>query len=320
MERAGVSSGPGRRLGLHVFLGFCLAIVLCPNPTRAEDSGEATRKRFFRCDRRHDALRDFALSDASINVAHGFVWLAGGAGISLGANPARHWTRENAFDDGAQSGLRLDSDDARRDADSAGDFFAGLSVGILPVAAIAARFARTHDCIEAGEMFGEAFESVGLALFVSEAIKIASGRERPFGDRCADQPPSDANCNRSDRNLSFVSGHATLAAAGAGISCRFALEREAFGPGSGARVAPCALGILSALTAGTLRIAADRHWATDVLVGFGVGALVGSFDLPGPLEWLRVEQRDASGRLESSGMLLPFAREGRVGAQWTMLY
>ena len=296
------------------------ALVAWPVAAAAAGAGATSRDGFFRCDTRHDDLRDFARSDASLDVAHGFVWLAGGAAISFGSDPDRHWTRENAFDDGVQSGFRLDSSDARRDADSASDFFAALSVGILPAAAIGARFARTHDCIETWDMFGDAFESIGLALFVSEAIKVAAGRERPFGDRCADQPPSDANCNRSDRNLSFVSGHATLAAAGAGISCRFALERQAFGPSATARVAPCALGILSALTAGSLRLASDRHWATDVLVGFGVGALVGSFDLPGPLEWLRLEKRDASGRLDASGMLLPLAREGRLGAQWTMVY
>ena len=117
-----------------------------------------------------------------------------------------------------------------------------------------------------------------------------------------------------------MSGHATLAAAGAGISCRFALERQAFGPTPTARIAPCALGIAAALTAGTLRIASDRHWGSDVLVGFGVGALIGYFDTWGPFEWLKLEKRDAGGKLEASGRVLPFAREGRLGAQWTMVY
>ncbi len=303
---------PGRRIASFVALvGLCL---LGARVSPAEDQG------FFRCDRRHASLRELARSDASLDVYHGLGWLAGGAALSFGAEPSRRWTAENAFDSGIRSGLRLDSVGARRDADTASDVFLAFGIGVLPAAAIGTSFARTHDCVETWDLVGEAFESFSLALFVSEAIKLASGRERPFGDRCADGPPRDASCRDDDRNLSFPSGHATLAAAGAGLTCRFALGREAFGPGRAARAVPCALGIASALVAGTLRVSADRHWATDVLVGFGAGAVIGAFDVPGPLEWLRVERRDANGRLESSGLVLPLAREGRLGVQWTMVY
>lgn len=318
MRRLHVPIDVGNRTGLLATLFVLLLLV--PVVAGAEDRGSRPSRGFFRCDTRHASVRDFARSDASIDVYHGLGWLAGGAAISLGTEPSRRWTDENGFDSGIQSGIRLDGADARRDADSASDFLVALSIGVLPAAAIGTQFARTHDCVETWDMFGDAFESFSLALFASEAIKVATGRERPFGDRCAGQSPPDARCGDDDRNLSFVSGHATLAAAGAGVSCRFALDRQAFGPGPAARIAPCAVGILSALTAGTLRLSADRHWATDVLVGFGVGALVGGFDLPGPLEWLRVEKRDASGRVEASGLLLPMAREGRLGAQWAMVY
>ncbi len=293
-------------------------LVLFALDAGAEGAGPA--RGFFRCDTRHASFRELARSEASLDVYHGLGWLAGGAALSFGTDPSRRWTDENGFDSGIQSGLRLDSVGARRDADTASDVFMALGVGVLPMAAIGAEFARTHDCVETWDMFGDAFESFSLALFVSEAIKVASGRERPFGDRCAGDPPRDASCRDDDRNLSFPSGHATLAAAGAGVSCRFALQREAFGPGPAARIVPCALGVASALAAGTLRISSDRHWATDVLVGFGAGALIGAFDPWGPLDWLRVEKRDASGRLEASGFVLPLAREGRLGAQWTMVY
>ena len=312
--------------------GVALALIaallsIAGTPSRAEaqaagaggDPGGGSRP-FFRCDRRPESGAGFWRSDAAIDVYHGLIWLGGGAALSLGTDPSRRWTHENGFDSGIQNGLRIDSMDARRDADSSSDFFLALSIGILPTAAIGVDFARDHDCGEALEMFGEAFEATSLALFVSEAIKVASGRERPFGDRCAQGPPGDANCGDADRNLSFVSGHATLAAAGAGVSCRFALERRAFGSSPFARIAPCALGAASAFVSGTLRVASDRHWGTDVLVGFGVGALIGAFDPWGPLEWLRYERRDASGDVTARGMWLPYAREGAVGAQWTLVY
>lgn len=309
-------------LGFRIRLVAALVglFVLVSLDAGAEAPREGSARGSFRCETRTESLRDLARSDGSLDFYHGLGWIAGSAALSFGAEPSRRWTDENGFDSGIQSGLRLDALGARRDADTASDWLVAFSVGVLPVAAIGTELARTRDCVESWDMFGEAFESFSLALFVSEAIKVASGRERPFGDRCAGDPPRDARCRDDDRNLSFPSGHATLAAAGAGISCRFALEREAFGPGPAARIVPCALGIASALTAGTLRISADRHWATDVLVGFGVGALIGAFDPWGPLDWLRVEKRDANGRLEAQGFVLPLAREGRLGAQWTMVY
>jgi membrane-associated phospholipid phosphatase len=305
---------------LAVSAALVAGILFGVGPARAEKGPEARSSSFFRCDSRHDSLRAFARSDESIDVYNGVTWLAGAGVLSMGTNPSRRWTRENDFDAGIRDGLRIDSAQSRQDADSISDLALAFNVAVLPAAAIGTHFARTHDCVEAWDMFGDTFEAVSLAFFVAEAIKVVSGRERPFGNRCANSPPRDANCRDDDRNLSFVSGHATLAAAGAGVSCRFALERRAFGTSSAARIAPCALGIAGALVSGTLRVASDRHWGTDILVGFGVGALIGSFDTWGPFEWLRVEKRDGNGELEASGFVLPFAQEGRFGAQWTMTY
>jgi len=302
---------------LHVLLVFVGVLI---GPVAARSEARASSHTLFRCDTHHASFREFARSDGSIDFYHGLGWLAGGGAISLATETSRHWSDENGFDSGIRSELRLDSVDARRDAASASDILVVLSAGVLPAAAMTSEFVRTHDCVETWDMFGDAFESVSLAVFASEAIKVVSGRQRPYGGRCGDAPAWDADCRDDDRNRAFVSGHATLAAAGAGISCRFALEREAFGPSATARIAPCALGIAGALAAGALRLSSDNHWASDVLVGFGVGAFVGYFDTWGPLEWLRVEKRDAGGKLAASGRVLPFAREGRIGAQWTMIY
>lgn len=80
-------------------------------------------------------------------------------------------------------------------------------------------------------------------------VKRAVARERPDG---------------SDRE-SFYSGHTSTAAVFAGAVC---LEHQAI---------PCALGIGAALGVGYLRVAANRHWLTDVSVGFGVGFSAGRF-------------------------------------------
>ncbi|MEZ4331474.1 MAG: phosphatase PAP2 family protein [Myxococcota bacterium] len=308
---------PGARARSIVLAG-CMAATLLAAVVGAAGADEA--RPAVACKRRHASRAAFLRSAGSFDVYNGLFWAGAGAAIHFGTDPSRRWTHENGFDAGIRSGLRLDRFGARRDADAASDVFLALSVGGLPLAAMGSELARTGDCIEVWDMVGQAFEATTLALFVTESIKVAAGRERPFGRRCGVDAPRDARCGGDDRNLSFVSGHATLAAAGAGVTCRFALEREAFGSSRAARVAPCVLGAASAFLAGTLRVASDRHWGSDVLVGFGVGALVGSLDVWGPFDWLRFEKRDGGGRIEATGLVLPFAQGGAVGARLAVVY
>lgn len=307
----------GRRVRSIVLAG-CIAATLLVAAVGAARADEAPPA--FACRRRHESRAAFLRSSGSFDVYNGLFWAGAGAAIHFGTDPSRRWTHENDFDAGIRSGLRLDAVGARRDADAASDVFLALSVGGLPIAAMGTELARTGDCIEVWDMLGQAFEATSLALFVTESIKVAAGRERPFGRDCGIDAPRDARCGGDDRNLSFVSGHATLAAAGAGVTCRFALEREAFGSSRAARIAPCVLGAASAFLAGTLRVASDRHWGSDVLVGFGVGALVGSLDVLGPFDWLRFERRGRSGRIEATGVVLPFAQDGAVGARLAIVY
>lgn len=90
---------------------------------------------------------------------------------------------------------------------------------------------RTSRCV------GVSALRAGLSVGITEATKRLVPRERP---------------DRSDRK-SFFSGHTALACVGGMASARQAI------------------GSLLCAGAGYLRLAADRHWLTDVLVGAGVG-------------------------------------------------
>jgi membrane-associated phospholipid phosphatase len=83
---------------------------------------------------------------------------------------------------------------------------------------------------------------------------------------------------------------------------------------------PCGLGIAAAATTGLLRVAADKHWMTDVLVGWGVGGLIGYFDLPGPFDLLRFRVRGRSGEPRAVGFVAPYSRDDAVGAQLSMQF
>lgn len=297
--------------------GLWLAVVA--SPAAAADG--ATRSRpFFSCDNDYRDFADLAASEESMDLYHGLAFIGGAAGLSFGGSPTRRWSGTNDFDTGIREGLRLGSPSAREDADLLSDLGLGITTAVLPFASIARKFATGHDCVETWDMFTDAIESFGLAVFLSEAVKLASGRERPFFERCDEFPPRDAGCSSDDRNRSFFSGHASLAAAGAGLTCSYAIKRDAWGSSRTAHVTPCAVGIVAALATGTLRVVADRHWTSDVLAGFAIGAVVGYFDTWGPLDLLEFETRDVRGDVSARGIVLPQIRDGRIGFQLSMTF
>ena len=115
-------------------------------------------------------------------------------------------------------------------------------------------------------------EATILAANLDQLVKFAFARERPFvhfmpraptGVRALTDSPSDDN-------LSFFSGHTNLAFAMATSSGMTATLRDY-------RLAPMvwAVGLVGAASVGYLRIAADKHYLSDVLTGMIAGSLIG---------------------------------------------
>lgn len=112
-------------------------------------------------------------------------------------------------------------------------------------------------------------EAIVVAADINQLIKFSVGRERPFVHDL-ELSQKNGTGQPSDNNLSFFSGHTTLgfvAAVSAGTVASL----------KGYRAAPWiwAGGLSLAAATGYLRIAADRHYLTDVLVGTAVGSAVG---------------------------------------------
>jgi len=111
-------------------------------------------------------------------------------------------------------------------------------------------------------------ESAALASVFNQTVKFMVGRERPFVHARAltgaSQPPDP------DDNVSFFSGHASWAfvmtvAAGTVAELR----------GYEGRGWIWALGLPLSLATGYLRMAADKHYLSDVLIGALSGSLFG---------------------------------------------
>ncbi len=112
-------------------------------------------------------------------------------------------------------------------------------------------------------------QSMAIASDVTEAMKFVIGRQRPFVHVLA--PGSPALTKESaDNNTSFPSGHTTLAFSLATSSWEIATLR-------GYRRSRWLLraGIPIAAFTAYFRVAADRHYLTDVFAGAGVGSVVG---------------------------------------------
>jgi membrane-associated phospholipid phosphatase len=173
------------------------------------------------------------------------------------APDACRWCSAGQFDTWVRGELVLSNPDPARTASDI------LVVGVLPVGALANSWFSSRAG-GAPEAFWEdtlvLAEAVSLTGLATEATKDLTARRRPY----AGEGASGAAVK------SFFSGHTSTA---------FAIAASA-GTISTMRGYPSApwvwgVGMTLAATTGYLRVAGDAHWATDVLVGAGVGGLVG---------------------------------------------
>src|SRR5512137_2248828 len=108
-------------------------------------------------------------------------------------------------------------------------------------------------------------QAAAAALLVNQVVKLLAGRQRPYAFF-----RNEHGYSRSEDNLSFYGGHTSFAFSVVAATITVAAMRGYPGVGIAAGV-----GFTLAATVGYLRIAADQHWLTDVLVGAALGGLMG---------------------------------------------
>jgi hypothetical protein len=143
----------------------------------------------------------------------------------------------------------------------------GLAVAI-PAAALATAFLSGRS--DAGNRRGledalVVAESASIAVLGTQIAKVLAARLRPFAAYQTDEYPAN-----TDDHLSFWSGHTAITVAATTSLATVARMR-------GSRSGPWLLGsgLALSLATGYLRVAADKHWLTDVLLGALWGAAVG---------------------------------------------
>lgn len=121
----------------------------------------------------------------------------------------------------------------------------------------------------AGEATIISVQTYGLTFLLTSAVKMAWRRPRPLTFR-ADFDKEDRYAG--DARLSFFSGHSAVSFAAASLLTVMLVERNGTGLGS---VLGASGAYLGASLVAYLRLAARKHFLSDVLVGAAVGTLIG---------------------------------------------
>ncbi len=181
------------------------------------------------------------------------------------------WNGGILFDGPVRSALRLDTRDARDRIGTVGDIMLYSLVAYPGVvdAGLDAGLSQKDGHIASQMFFAntQAFLLTGLAVLL---FKQVAARNRPYQGECASDPNYDSGCNRGESRVSFFSGHTAFSFTGAGLICAHHKGLDLAGG-----MTPCYISIGAAFLVGLTRILADRHYASDVLVGAVVGWLSG---------------------------------------------
>lgn len=239
------------------------------------------------------------VSNAEYGVTLGLLATAGAA-LVLNPEPPLGFRASVLFDEPLRDALLLPTRQGRDHASVASDVLQ-YTLGLAPFADVAGlALTSSADSDLLWQLTAMNLESTALTLAFVTLSKRLAGRTRPQAGPCESGTTS---CIGSVNRQSFMSGHTATGFAGAALLCVHHEYLPIYGHrGLDRAVCPVALGLATAN--GLLRVAADRHWATDVVAGAAVG-LISGYALPQLLHYAPVidsASPDLQGQLQLSFM------------------
>lgn len=184
---------------------------------------------------------------------------------------APNWRGGVLFDSAAMGVGRGDSSSARDRAARVSDY---LLFGMFAWPFLDVGVATARGSADAGWQMAvintEAFALNGL---ITTVIKRTVRRERPWVAAQCNTPEGQADPSCRD-SQSFLSGHASTAFTSAGLVCAHHGALPLYG-NKIADGAACVTALAAATATGSLRVVADKHYATDVAAGAALGLLSG---------------------------------------------
>ena len=113
---------------------------------------------------------------------------------------------------------------------------------------------------------------LGLAFLGTRLTHLTVSRARPSEYGCSTEAGARRPCKKA--GPSYLSGHTSMSAAGAAATCWHHFALKLYG-GGWPDTAVCVALASSTVVIGGMRIAADKHWFTDVMTGMALGAGIG---------------------------------------------
>jgi membrane-associated phospholipid phosphatase len=207
------------------------------------------------------------------------------------------------FDDYFREALRLRAPGQRDSARTVSDWTAISAMSwVIAVDSLVVPLARGSTELS-GQMLLMDAEAFSFSTLITTLIFKTVARARPSYLECERDAKYDPLCKLHPTG-SFPSGHTNTAFTAAGLSCAHHLHVPLYGDQL-ADVLACAGTITLAATTGTLRVAGDRHYATDVLVGAMIGFAVG-YGMPTLLHYGKVhDDTPASTAMQPLGTTVP---------------
>lgn len=261
-------------MGRRVVGSLALIGVLLAQADVHADEGRAGREG----DESHEPAEPDPVADpvADTEALAWWPWLAaaGAAGLGLGLDlgvPSEEprWTGAGPVDTALRA-LILDELAGRDAAGRASDVLVVANM-LAPLfdATLWQQSERSHSRTTYRLLSADALV-LSLNFFLFSAAKVIAQRERPYAVSCR-RDPDYGPCESEDRFRSFYSGHSASAFVGAGLVCAHQQLRGHSPLGW----FECGTSLAVATTIASLRMAASRHYFSDVLVGAIVGAALG---------------------------------------------
>jgi membrane-associated phospholipid phosphatase len=167
-------------------------------------------------------------------------------------------------------GLMADTERGRAQAATLSDI---MGFGVMPLMTFGAQYALSANSGAPPSHYAQdaviIVQSAALSAVSTQVVKFIAGRERPFVHALSEEE-RPLTRHPTDNNLSFYSGHTSLAfslVTAAGTVSRLRGYRHTW--------VIWAVGLPAATSVGLLRMAAGKHYLTDVLVGAAAGSLFG---------------------------------------------
>jgi membrane-associated phospholipid phosphatase len=227
-----------------------------------------------------------------------------------GAFPDSSWNSPILFDEPARDGLGAKTQEGRDRAAVVSDYmWHTTQYYTVIVDSIIVPLATDRLNIDVTwQMSMLNWQAIGLSFFLTRLSHVAVGRSRPSQHGCSNEPGAAFPCE--SRGPSFLSGHTSMSATGAGLACAHHMALPLYG-GGWPDIAICVALATSTVTLGTLRVVSDKHWASDVLIGGLMGGSVG-FGLPYLLHYSRPAPLGA-GLLPPNMAFVPLVDEDVLG-------